>query len=166
MSIRKRFSPSVRVQSVPEGDSLTHQSFAQEADINHLVSKHMRGAGRFGNPIGNPNASRQPIFGDFSSIDYHTMCNQVLDVQNMFRTLPARMRSRFHNDPYQLIRFVEDPANLVEAVKLGLVVNPEVAMAVEDAVQADLVHEAEKASLQASKPVSSPPSGGLPQGDK
>ena len=39
--------------------------------------------------------------------------------------LPAQMRSRFNNDPAELLKFIKDPANLDEAVKLGILVKKE-----------------------------------------
>lgn len=160
---RNRSTKRERHISVPVGESLTQQSFAKEADINTLVERHLRGPGRFGAPIGNPGASRQPIFGDFNSSDYHSMCNRVLDVQNQFRTLPARVRARFNNDAYQLIRFVENPENYKESVKLGLVLDEDLQVKIDDEVAAAKAADAEAA---AAAEAALPPSGGLPQGDK
>jgi len=39
--------------------------------------------------------------------------------------LPAKIRIRFDNSPGNLVRFVGDPANLREALKLGLTKLPE-----------------------------------------
>lgn len=123
--IRSRFNPPPVKGVEVKGESLTQQQFAKDADINSLVSRHMRGSGRMGMPLGNPNATRKPIFGDFTSIDYHRMLNTVAEVDNVFNRLPARVRNRFRNNPELLIKFTEDPANLKEAVKMGLIKLPE-----------------------------------------
>lgn len=114
-----------RITANTQGESLTKQSFAPQQDVNNIVNRHMRSA--IGRGLGGiaPGGSRQPIFGDFTSIDYQAMLNQVTDAQNAFRALPARIRTRFNNDPYQLIRFVENPDNLKESVKMGLIDLPQ-----------------------------------------
>jgi len=120
---RSRSTPQVRVQSVPDGDVLTKQSFAADADVNSIVRRHLSAPGSKISQLG-AGSGRQPIFGDFTSIDYQEMLNTVTDIDNVFRRLPARVRNRFSNDPYQVIRFCEDPANAKEAVKLGLIEVP------------------------------------------
>lgn len=110
----------------PQGSkSLTQQNFAGEADINRMVDRHMKGPGRFGQPIGNPNASRQPFWGEVPAESFHDMLNKVSDIQSAFRSLPSRLRNRFANSPYQLMRWVENPQNRKEAVKAGLIHDPE-----------------------------------------
>jgi len=107
------------------GVSLTVQSHAADADINRIVSRHI-GPGRvFRGVPQTPFAHRSPMFGDFTGMDFQAMTNAIADVEQQFRSLPARIRSRFRNDPYQVVRFVEDEKNFHEAVSLGLVVPPE-----------------------------------------
>lgn len=109
-----------RVTNDTTGPSLTQQHFAEGQNINNMVSRHMRaGLGRNLSNIAQ-GGSRQPIFGDFSSIDYHDMLNKVTDIDNVFQTLSPKVRTRFRNNPELLLRFCEDPANYKEAVKLGL----------------------------------------------
>lgn len=143
----------MRVAQHVEGESLAQQHFAKDADVNIIVNRHLNGPGRTRglSSIG-AGGTRQPMFGDFSSIDYQTMLNQVTDIDNMFRRLPARIRSRFRNDPHQLIRWVEDPVNFKEAVKMGLMAVPEgMAMTEEGNLveQTDLVKEAAKKAPEA-----------------
>lgn len=146
----QRSNPPRRVQTKIEGGSLTQQHYAKDVDVNTIVNRHMRGGfGRSLANIGNPGVPRQPIFGDFTSIDYQEMLNKVTDIDNIFRRLPAKVRSRFRNDPTQVIRFCEDPANMKEAVKLGLMVLPEGQVMTETGEiveQTDIQKEAQKAS--------------------
>lgn len=101
------------------GESLTQQHMKSEADINTIVGRYMK-TGQLGNPVSN----KQPIYGDFSSIDYMEMRNAIADIDQEFGALPSRIRSRFQNDAHQLIRFIEKPENYQEAVKLGLLPAP------------------------------------------
>jgi len=105
----------MRVQHRKSGPTRTQQGLANETDINFLVARYLRTG------VVDPRlANRRPIFGDFSSVDFQAMMNKVTSVQGEFRSLPSRLRSRFGNDPFQLVRFVEDPKNRAEAIKLGL----------------------------------------------
>lgn len=100
----------------PGGPSLAKQSFAEEVDINTIVR-------RFGLTGQLPDNVRVPQYGDFSEVtDYHSAMLQVRAAQEAFMELPAHVRSRFHNDPGELVDFVSDEANRAEAEKLGLVV--------------------------------------------
>jgi len=113
-----RFSEKKRVPFKTVGESRTQQHMRDETDINNIVARHIKGA-----PLGNPNATRRPMFGDFSSVDFMHMQNSIADIDQTFRSLPARVRSRFNNDPYQVVRFVEKSENRAEAIKLGLVIS-------------------------------------------
>lgn len=99
--------------------SKAQQNPKQETDINHIMGQYLKTG-----ILGNPNATRKPIFGDFRSRDFQEMQNALSDVQQNFASLPSRIRGRFNNDPYQLLRFVEDPANQEEAIKMKLASPP------------------------------------------
>lgn len=109
----------------PNRESQVQQSAAKSADINHMVQQHLHGPGRLGKPIGDPNATRQPRFMEVPSASFHEMLIQVTDIQNEFRGLPAKIRNRFQNDPFQMLRFVENPRNRKEAIKMGLIIPTE-----------------------------------------
>jgi len=111
---------SVRKQpDVPIGkeNRITEQAGKETQDINFMAQRAFRNRLK-GNPQG-----REPIFGEVSSLSYHEQMNMVLDIQNRFNRLPPRVRRQFKNDPYQALKFIEEPSNLKEAVKLGLVVD-------------------------------------------
>lgn len=148
----------VRVTSSTTGPSLTQQSKGPDSDINNIVRKHMRTA-LPGTPIGNPSATRKPRFMDISSVDYQMMLNRVTDTQQKFASLPSRLRSRFRNDPHQLLRFVDNPENRAEALRLGLVIPTEE----EFDRQMDLVDEASRAGeAPRSAAKGGEPSGAMP----
>jgi len=98
-----------------EFDNLTHQEFKDETDINFLLERF--------NVTGQLTvAARAPQYGDFSSsMDFHEAMNQVVAAKSAFADLPAKIRNRFHNDPAEMIDFLNQPENQAEAKALGLV---------------------------------------------
>lgn len=69
--------------------------------------------------------NRQPHYGDFTEVgDYHQMQDQLAKVDQAFAVLPADTRSKFNNDPAQLIEFLADPNNK-DVVIPGLEPEPE-----------------------------------------
>lgn len=101
-----------------DGFGRTKQSFAEEADINTLIR-------RFGLDGPLPQGVRMPSYGDFFGVtDYQSAIHAVRGAQRAFEAMPARVRSRFDNDPGAFVAFVGDEANRAEAIALGLVVAP------------------------------------------
>jgi len=95
--------------------SLTKQSFRDECDINNILRKF--------NVTGQlPAGSVQPQYGDFSGItDYQSALNAVMAAQDSFLALPAKIRSRFDNDPALFVEFASDEANKDEMRAMGLI---------------------------------------------
>lgn len=114
--------PAVRSRSyrkrVPyrtTGESLTKQSFKQDCDINNIMRQFERTgiidhvnkfAGNYGH---------MP-----SEIDYQAACNQMITAQNMFDSLPSKIRQHFHNDPAKFLAAASDPERREEMIELGL----------------------------------------------
>ena len=96
------------------GASRTKQSFRDECDINNILRK-FNVTGQL--PIG----SVQPEYGDFSGVtDYQSALNAVMAAQDSFLQLPAKVRSKFNNDPALFVDFASDEANKDEMKALGL----------------------------------------------
>ena len=97
--------------------SLTQQHQADQADINYIVDQF--------NVTGIlPTSPISPQYGDFTGVgDYQSAMNAVIGMQDEFMSLPANVRSRFENDPEQLLDFLSNEENREEAIKLGLI-NP------------------------------------------
>lgn len=102
----------------PVGDaSLTQTEFQDDCDINHQIAQYQR--------------HRLPLPTHWQSVpvdqvqDIHAtyidVINSVREVDEAFADLPAKVRSRFDNDPLKLAQFLADPANHSEAYDLGLV---------------------------------------------
>lgn len=97
----------------------TKQEFKNECDINYMLATYQR-TGIM--PPVNPNLAN---YGDFSTVpDFHAALNQVKEAEIAFAALPSGVRSRFKNDPGELIDFLSDPENNAEAVEMGLMDPP------------------------------------------
>lgn len=103
-----------------EGPSLTVQADREEADINVILD-------RFGITGQLPQNVRPPTFQDFGDtvFDYRTAVEAIEMAADAFFMMPAKVRSRFENDPQKFVEFCSDEKNLKEMRELGLAV-PEV----------------------------------------
>lgn len=98
--------------------SRTKQSFAEEADINNIMHQYVK-TGIL------PSGTHQLNFGDFSSgEEYADLLGKILDARADFDLLDSSIRERFANSPEQLIRFMSNPDNKEEAIRLGLLPDP------------------------------------------
>lgn len=108
---REKFKGTVNKQP-----SLTKQAFSKEADIDYILKKYEQTGVPPSAPVG------QMMAGDFSSVpSYQNALNAVLRAEENFMTLPAKIRSRFNNDPAELLAFCLNPKNRKEAEELGIV---------------------------------------------
>lgn len=114
--MRSRMDQYVRVTyTSADGEGRTQQSFKEEADINTILGKWRR-EGFVNDPT-----LPLPRYGDFSTtMDYQTALNSLAEAEEVFNSLPARVRDRVDNDPGKFIDFVADPANAEELATLGL----------------------------------------------
>lgn len=95
--------------------SRTKQSFRQESDINVIMSRFEK-TGLLTH-VNQYNGQ----YGDFTGLpEYQEAMNKVVSANEMFASLPAKIRDRFANDPAKFLSFVGDPANAAEAKALGL----------------------------------------------
>lgn len=95
-------------------DSLTIQSQAKDADINVIMERYTK-TGLM------PPLARLPSFGDFDGIsDYREAIHAVREADDLFMQLPAKVRSRFDNDPAEFAAFCSAPGNQLELAELGL----------------------------------------------
>lgn len=110
---------TLEVGSYNDEPSLTQQQFADECDVNNILKSYSE----IGHFASNPNSKL--IYGDFSQIpDLQGAIHLVNSANEAFAGLPAKVRSRFNNDPAQLVEFCKDPNNLNEAIQLGLADQP------------------------------------------
>lgn len=121
MKFASRYNPHEprKYASSNNEESLTQQQFKEECDVNNILAKY-RKTGMVSHL-----AKHQGDFGDFSGIeDYQSALDKTMRAQESFMALPSELRSKFQNDPAQLIAFINDPANDAESVKFGLIKPP------------------------------------------
>lgn len=101
--------------------SRTKQEFVAECDINNILKQYkLTGQIR--------HMSAKAAQGSYMDLpdpqDFQTSMNVVIQAEASFATLPAHVRSRFHNDPHEFLGFMSNPENVDEMVKLGLLNRP------------------------------------------
>jgi len=95
--------------------SLAKQSFKDECNINTIMGKYDKTG-----LIEHLN-THQGQYGDFVGFqDYQTSLNQILEADEMFMSIPSKIRSRFQNDPEKFLQFAQDPENLDQMIEMGL----------------------------------------------
>lgn len=104
-----------RVRTVFTKPSRTKQSMKEECDINGIMRRFEKTG------VITHNAKREAYFADVSEVpDFAQAIEVVRKAEEMFMTLPAKVRLKFENDPAQYVRFCADPANKDAMVELGL----------------------------------------------
>jgi len=113
--IKSTYSPKLK-QSItfPEDSLYTKQEFADECDINILMSRYQS----FGQ-IPNLN-EREPQYLDATGFDYQEHMQFIAGANTMFAELPSRIRNRFDNDPAKFLDFTSNPNNRSEMAEMGL----------------------------------------------
>lgn len=102
------------------GNSKTKTNFKDQVNINKIMSR----ANRTGQI---PFEDKERTFADVSDIgDYRESLEKIKNADAEFMELPSDVRSRFSNDPGQLIDFIKDPKNIDEARELGLARMPKI----------------------------------------
>lgn len=105
---------------------LTVQAPRTEVDINVIV-KRMQ-AGKM------PEIRQNGKFEDVSKFEgLEDAIIKVQDAKDLFMTLPAEVRSRFSNNPVELVSFLQNTDNRKEAEELGLIEPQSVPDPVQDA---------------------------------
>lgn len=102
----------------PLAPLLVKQAFKDECDVNAILKRYRKtGVIEHVSKV----AAR---YGDFSEFkEYREMLDTVRSADEMFFGLPAELRKRFENNPANFVEFMGNPANLNEAVELGLAIH-------------------------------------------
>jgi len=102
----------------PKSRSVTHQSFAKDANINNIMSRYEK-TGVLVDPT-LVNSKRVARFDDYSDIpDFAVQLERITQAKADFLTFPAAVRARFDNDVANALDFIADASNVEEAVALG-----------------------------------------------
>lgn len=106
-------STGVDFSSAP---SMTEQHHKDEVDINRIVSRALRTG---------LDPSLIKSFGKYADCtevgDFFSAQLKYREGIESFEKLPSKIRTRFNNDPAQLLGFLCDKKNRAEAEKLGLI---------------------------------------------
>lgn len=103
-----------RVRKMISSPSRVEQSHKKRCNINTIMAKVKKGQMV-------PVRKGTPLYGDFSSgADFMDCQNAVIEVNEQFMSLPAVIRRRFNHNARELIDFLADPENEMEAKELGL----------------------------------------------
>lgn len=95
----------------------TQQHFRDECDINKIMVK-------FGK-TGILPVLQGAFQGDFSNVEsYQDAMTKIINVQDHFNMLPAKVRAEFKNDPGILLDFLGKVENKQKAIELGLIAKP------------------------------------------
>lgn len=97
--------------------SMTKQEFQYECDINNVI-KSFSATGMFKHVSANAGLGAYQDLPD--AFDFQASLHEVQKAKEAFMTLPAKLRSRFGNDPADFLAFAQDPKNLDEMRTLGL----------------------------------------------
>lgn len=116
LTLRTQYGGPYHYDMVPEGDSMTQQIFKEECDINNILARFDE------QTLAEHNAANPGGYGDYFDVqDYHTSLSQVRKAEEMFASLPSKIREQFANDVGLFIDFVADEENRERMLELGLV---------------------------------------------
>lgn len=102
----------------PKSKSRAQQNFRDDVNINTIMAK-ARKTGLMPRRVGE-------TFLDLSAgYSYQDILDRVMSIDDKFAQLPAKIRTRFDNDPGQMLAFLSDQSNHGEAIELGFFDRPE-----------------------------------------
>lgn len=105
--------------------SMTMQQFTEDANLNIVLKRFGVGDGSHLPGLEALGPIDPSYYGDFTNaVDLKGALNAMLEAERRFMDLPAELRARFHNNWVELHDWVNDPANLDEAIELKMLVKP------------------------------------------
>lgn len=110
-----RSDGSRRVSLGFDGDAgCTEQSHKEFADISYILNQHIKQTGSL--PQLMPGQ-----FQDLTSLpDYQTCLNTVLQIDDLFDSLPVKVKEEFGQDPVRFTRSLSDPMQRDRLIELGV----------------------------------------------
>lgn len=98
-----------------DGVSLARQDAAEECDINSLMARYAV-TGTIPQDL-----SRSPRYVDaFDLPSYQEALHIMMQAEQAFMALPAKVRKEFDNSPEAFVEFAQDPKNLGQMREWGL----------------------------------------------
>lgn len=102
--------------TINTGPGLTEQSHKDECDINLILEDYTR-TGFIRHAKQN-----EGRYDDVTSVDFEAAMNTVASVKSMFETLPGIIRKEFNHNPSQFLDYVQQPENVLELSKRGILI--------------------------------------------
>lgn len=98
------------------GPSLTRQEFLDECDVNGIMDRFEKsGVWPY------PEVDLAPRYFDATNVpDLQTALAVMIDAEEAFMSLPAKVRKEFDNSALKFVEFAGDPANLDQMREWGL----------------------------------------------
>lgn len=106
----------VRVQEINEDPCMAKQQFRDQQDINLVMRKYNKKA----QDEYLASANFQGVYADLTGLDFEGQMNRLAKAQSAFDGLSSDLRTRFNNNPALMLKFLDDPKNVEEGIKLGL----------------------------------------------
>lgn len=105
----------IRVSHRGGGELVTKQSHKAECDIHNILSQYRRTG-----IISHVQAAR-PTYTDLpDGLDFQASMNLILQAQETFAGLPARVRDHFRNDPARFLAAFQDESQVDTLRSFGL----------------------------------------------
>lgn len=130
------------------GVSLTKQAFTDECDINKILARY-KTTGQITHF-----ASRLGEFADVENIDFQTAMNRVKNAEDLFESLPAKIRAEFDQNPGKFLEFALNPASAPELAAMGLITPDDISVLYPDYRPSTASTEALDAIASPTQPVS------------
>lgn len=113
--ILDRYRPHKRIQLECLDASRAQQHMRDECNIN-LIMRKFEKTGALDH-LNTHNGD----YGDYTSYNgYHDAMNIVSEANEMFASIPSKIREQFKNDPSIFLQFAQDPTNVDQMIDLGL----------------------------------------------
>lgn len=93
----------------------TEQAHKAQTDVNQIISTYDKTG------LITHVTKYEAKFGELSGADFKEYQDIITGAQKSFEALPAHVKKRFHQNPAELLAFMDDENNRDEAIKLGLI---------------------------------------------
>lgn len=96
------------------GPGKTEQAHKRETDMNYILRDYAKTG------LIKHAQKHQGTYDDVTVDDFQEAMFLVTSAQNMFNDLPGQIKKRFNNDPAEFLGFVQNPENVDEMSRLGI----------------------------------------------
>lgn len=113
--IETRENGTLRMATKSDKPTRTQGQFKDECDVNMIIAKYKKTG------IITHLNNKTGVYADITELgNYQEALGKVIAAETAFNQLPSEIRSKFHNNPQELIEYLDNPKNTEESIKLGL----------------------------------------------